>query len=89
MKTKTAPHHWWGRRLLPKNMTEPRTVKNFLVVVTMEQGRGPNSETHLKMKNYKDKQGFTSQLCYDLPVTWPRALATEKLASCHRIAGCL
>ena len=51
VKTKTAPHHWWGRRLLPKKMTEPRTVKNFLVVVTMEQGRGPNSETHMKMKN--------------------------------------
>ena len=51
MKTKTAPHHWWGRRLLPKRMTEPRTVKNFLVVVTMEQGRGPNSDTHMKMKN--------------------------------------
>ena len=51
MKTKTAPHHWWERRLFPKKMTEPRTVKNFLVVVTMEQGRGPNSETHMKMKN--------------------------------------
>ena len=45
-------------------------MKNFLVVVTMEQGRGPNSETHLKMKNYKEKQGLTSQLCYDLSASY-------------------
>ena len=56
---------------MPKKMTEPRTVKNFLVVVTMEQGRGPNSETHMKMKNYKEKQGFTSQLCYDFLLPGP------------------
>ena len=36
---------------MPKKMTEPSTVKNFLVVVIMEQGRGPNSDTHMKMKN--------------------------------------
>jgi hypothetical protein len=30
--------------------TEARTVKNFLVVVMMEQGSGPKSLTHMKMK---------------------------------------
>ena len=38
-------------RLFPKKMTDARTVKNFLVVVMMEQGRGPKSLTHRKMKN--------------------------------------
>ena len=53
---------------MPNKMTEPRTVKNFLVVVTMEQGRGPNSETHMKMKNYKKETKLTSQVSADLPV---------------------
>ena len=38
-------------RLFPKKRTEARTVKNFLVVVMMEQGSGPKSLTHRKMKN--------------------------------------
>ena len=37
-------------RLLPKRNTLAKTVKNFLVVVAMEQGSGPNSLTHMKMK---------------------------------------
>ena len=37
-------------------MTLASTVKNFLVVVTMEQGRGPNSLTHMKMKNWNGKR---------------------------------
>ena len=36
-------------------MTLASTVKNFLVVVMMEQGRGPNSLTHMKMKNWNGK----------------------------------
>lgn len=50
-KTRTAPIHCLLERTLPKKMTEPRTVKNLRVVVMMEQGRGPNSLTHMKMKN--------------------------------------
>ena len=51
MKTKKVPNHCLARSVLPKMMTEARTVKNFLVVVIMEQGRGPNSDTHMNMKN--------------------------------------
>ena len=48
-------------RLFPKKMTEARTVKNFLVVVMMEQGSGPKSLTHRKMKNLKKDDS-----CYQL-----------------------
>merc|ERR1711915_816202 len=51
-KTRIVPTHCLLMRLFPKMMTEARTVKNFLVVVMMLQGRGPNSETHMKMKNW-------------------------------------
>lgn len=34
---------------LPNRRTEPRMVKNFLVVVTMEQVRGPKLTTVRKM----------------------------------------
>ena len=37
-------------------MTDPSTVKNFLVVVTSEQGKGPNSETHMKMKYWPNAE---------------------------------
>ena len=50
VKTRAAPIHCLFERAFPKMMTDPSTVKNFLVVVTREQGRGPNSETHMKMK---------------------------------------
>ena len=50
MNTKAAPIHCLCPRALPKMTTEPRTVKNFLVVVQIEQGSGPKSETHQKMK---------------------------------------
>ena len=50
-KTRAVPNHCLVMRLLPKKMTDARTVKNFLVVVMMEQGRGPKSLTHRKMKN--------------------------------------
>ena len=49
MKTRKVPHHCLPTRVLPKMMTEAKTVKNFLVVVMMEQGRGPNSDTHMNM----------------------------------------
>ena len=94
--TKAVPTHCLRTRLLPKKMTEAKTVKNFLrtfmditshyvtqchigqlihhnrsdlVVVMMEQGRGPKSETVMKMKN------------------WPKAEATEKEASSQRTEG--
>ena len=82
--TKAVPTHCLRTRLLPKKMTEAKTVKNFLkkthgqliqhngsdlVVVMMEQGRGPKSETVMKMKN------------------WPKAEATEKEASSQRTDG--
>lgn len=42
--------HCLGKRVLPKINIEPRTVKNFLVVVIMEHGNGPNSATVKNMK---------------------------------------
>ena len=41
--------------MVPKIMTENRTVKNFLVVVIILQGSGPKSDTHMKMKYCKQK----------------------------------
>lgn len=37
---------------LPKNITDASTVKNFLVVVTIEHGKGPKSLTVQNMKNW-------------------------------------
>ena len=50
MKTSVAPSHCRCTRAFPKKTTDARTVKNLRVVVTMEQGNGPNSLTHMKMK---------------------------------------
>lgn len=44
-KTITAPIHCRELKVLPKNITDVRTVKNFLVVVTTEHANGPNWET--------------------------------------------
>uniref|UniRef100_A0A0K2UQU0 Uncharacterized protein n=1 Tax=Lepeophtheirus salmonis TaxID=72036 RepID=A0A0K2UQU0_LEPSM len=35
----------------PKKMTDPKTVKNFRVVVMMEHGNGPKSATQIYMKS--------------------------------------
>ena len=40
--TRHTPSHCWVIKELPKMSTEPRIVKNFLVVVKMEQVSGPN-----------------------------------------------
>lgn len=45
-----VPNHCIVLMTLPKRITEPRMVKNFLVVVTMEQVRGPKYTTVMKMK---------------------------------------
>ena len=45
-----VPIHCLGIKLLPKKITEPRTVKNFLVVVMIEQGKGPKSATVRNIK---------------------------------------
>lgn len=50
MNTRMVPNHCKGAMTLPNNSTEPRMVKNFLVVVTMEQVRGPKYTTVIKMK---------------------------------------
>lgn len=50
-KTKAVPNHWRLERLFPKNSTEQRTVKNFLVVVTMEHDSGPKCDTIIKIKS--------------------------------------
>ena len=50
LNTIPVPSHCLAMRVLPKNITEPRIVKNFLVVVMMEHIRGPNSVTVMKMK---------------------------------------
>lgn len=49
-KTRMVPSHCKGVMMFPNNSTEPRMVKNFLVVVTMEQVRGPKYTTVIKMK---------------------------------------
>lgn len=49
-KTRMVPVHCRVLRELPNRRTEPRMVKNFLVVVTMEQVRGPKLTTVRKMK---------------------------------------
>ena len=49
-KTMAVPTHCRVMRALPKKTTEPRIVKNFLVVVMMEHMSGPNSDTVMKMK---------------------------------------
>lgn len=48
--TRTVPTHCIMLMTLPNRMTEPRMVKNFLVVVMMEQVRGPKYTTVIKMK---------------------------------------
>lgn len=45
-----VPDHCRVLMELPNRRTEPRMVKNFLVVVTMEQVRGPKLTTVRKMK---------------------------------------
>lgn len=45
-----VPSHCKVVITFPNNSTEPRMVKNFLVVVTMEQVRGPKYTTVMKMK---------------------------------------
>lgn len=45
-----VPTHCITLMALPNRITEPRMVKNFLVVVTMEQVRGPKFTTVKKMK---------------------------------------
>ena len=50
MNTSVAPNHCRCTRAFPKKTTDARTVKNLRVVVQMEQGSGPNSLTHMKMK---------------------------------------
>lgn len=49
--TRKVPPHCLFESSLPKKMTDPSTVKNFRVVVTMEHGNGPYSLTIRKMKN--------------------------------------
>lgn len=51
VKTTNVATHCLDVITLPKKIMEPNTVKNFLVVVTIEQGRGPYSVTVKKIKN--------------------------------------
>ena len=62
--TKTAPSHCLSTRVFPKKMTDPSTVKNFLVVVMIEQGSGPNSLMHMKMKNWKQNKSLNDWWTY-------------------------
>lgn len=45
-----VPSHCNSVMTFPNNNTEPRMVKNFLVVVTMEQVSGPKYTTVIKIK---------------------------------------
>ena len=49
-KTRSTPPHCLGRSGLENRMTDPRMVKNFLVVVIMEQVSGPKVVTVTKIK---------------------------------------
>lgn len=48
--TLTTPTHCLVVNRLPNSRTDPRIVKNFLVVVTMEHDNGPKLATVMKMK---------------------------------------
>ena len=48
--TSSTPAHCRVTRALPKITTEARMVKNFLVVVKIEQVRGPKLVMVVKMK---------------------------------------
>lgn len=48
-KTRMVPNHCRGLITFPNSNTEPRMVKNFRVVVTIEQVRGPKYTTVIKM----------------------------------------
>jgi len=56
IKTNTDPSHCSWVNLFPNSSTEPKTVKNFLVVVTIEHGSGPKSVTIIKMKNWPNAE---------------------------------
>ena len=49
-KTKNTPSHWRVISEFPNKSTEARIVKNFRVVVIMEQVSGPKLATVMKMK---------------------------------------
>ena len=50
--TKMQPIHWMNDIGLAKRKTEASMVKNFLVVVMIEQVRGPNEVMVVNMKCY-------------------------------------
>lgn len=52
LNTSTVAIHCLGDNTLPNKITDAKTVKNFLVVVTIEHGNGPNSVTVKKMNIY-------------------------------------
>ena len=47
--TQTVPNHCRVNSECPKNITEARIVKNFLVVVAIEHANGPNVVTVRKI----------------------------------------
>lgn len=48
--TRMVPTHCIVLMTFPNKITEPSMVKNFLVVVMMEQVRGPKYTTVIKIK---------------------------------------
>ena len=53
MKTRTQPDHWMSDNGLPNMNTEARMVKNFRVVVMIEQVNGPNEVMVVKLKCFQ------------------------------------
>lgn len=49
-KTRMVPNHCIELMMFPNSSTDPRMVKNFLVVVMREQVSGPKYTTVMKMK---------------------------------------
>lgn len=50
--TSTVPAHCLEFMGFWKIITDPKMVKNFLVVVMMEQGKGPNDVTVINMNTW-------------------------------------
>ena len=70
MNTSVAPNHCLCTRAFPKKTTDARTVKNLRVVVQMEQGSGPNSLTHMKMKYWPRAEATEKRPICQITVGW-------------------
>lgn len=90
VKTITVPSHCLELKALPKNSTDARTVKNFLVVVTTEHASGPNCETwNQHVHDTSRNQMFYSifELTQRKINSCPKPPAIANVKRCQRISG--